>query len=94
MQVIIPLAGKGTRLRPHTHLVPTMFHRLLALPDDVKARYDVSSVLAIIHGAAPCPVPVKRRIIDALGARSRRFRAQGHSPPPSLPWRAMRPARA
>ena len=28
----------------HTHLVPTMFHRLLALPDDVKARYDTSSM--------------------------------------------------
>jgi long-chain acyl-CoA synthetase len=51
----------------HTHMVPTMFHRLLALPDDVKARYDLSSLRFIIHGAAPCPVPVKRGIIEWLG---------------------------
>ena len=51
----------------HLHLVPTMFHRLLALPDHVRDRYDVSSVLAIIHGAAPCPVPVKQGIIDWFG---------------------------
>ncbi len=51
----------------HLHLVPTMFHRLLALPDDVKARYDVSSLRAVIHGAAPCPVPVKQAIIDWFG---------------------------
>ncbi len=51
----------------HTHMVPTMFHRLLALPDDVKASADVSSVRHIIHGAAPCPVPVKRGIIEWFG---------------------------
>jgi long-chain acyl-CoA synthetase len=51
----------------HTHVVPTMFHRLLALPDDVRDRYDVSSLLAVVHGAAPCPVPVKQAIIDWLG---------------------------
>ena len=51
----------------HTHMVPTMFHRLLALPDDVKERYDHSSLRFVIHGAAPCPVPVKRRIIEWLG---------------------------
>ncbi|CAO0836246.1 Acyl-CoA synthetase OS=Streptomyces microflavus OX=1919 GN=HUT09_01030 PE=4 SV=1 [Streptomyces microflavus] len=39
----------------HTHMVPTQFHRLLALPDDVKGRYDVSSMRHAIHGAAPCP---------------------------------------
>jgi long-chain acyl-CoA synthetase len=37
----------------HTHLVPTMFHRLLALPDDVRAKYDLSSLRLILHGAAP-----------------------------------------
>jgi long-chain acyl-CoA synthetase len=51
----------------HTHMVPTMFHRLLALPPDVRERYDVSSMLAIVHGAAPCPVPVKRAIIEWFG---------------------------
>jgi long-chain acyl-CoA synthetase len=51
----------------HTHMVPTMFHRLLALPDDVKERYDHSSLRFIIHGAAPCPVPVKQRLIEWLG---------------------------
>jgi long-chain acyl-CoA synthetase len=51
----------------HTHMVPTMFHRLLALPDDVRAKYDVSSLRFVIHGAAPCPVDVKQRLIEWLG---------------------------
>ena len=51
----------------HTHMVPTMFHRLLALPADVRERYDHSSLRFIIHGAAPCPVPVKQRLIEWLG---------------------------
>lgn len=51
----------------HTHMVPTMFHRLLALPDEVRGRYDVSSLRHVMHGAAPCPVPVKRALIDWLG---------------------------
>jgi len=50
-----------------SHMVPTMFHRLLALPEDVKARYDVSSLQAVIHAAAPCPVEVKRRMIEWWG---------------------------
>jgi long-chain acyl-CoA synthetase len=51
----------------HTHMVPTMFHRLLALPDDVRARYDISSLQMVLHGAAPCPVNVKKRLMDWLG---------------------------
>ena len=51
----------------HTHIVPTMFHRLLALPDDVKARYDHSSLKSVLHGAAPCPVAVKQGMIDWWG---------------------------
>jgi long-chain acyl-CoA synthetase len=51
----------------HTHMVPTMFHRLLSLPDDVKARHDISSLTFVIHGAAPCPVDVKQRLIEWLG---------------------------
>src|SRR5262245_36061008 len=41
-------------------MVPTMFHRLLALPEDVRARADVSSLEAVSHAGAPCPVDVKR----------------------------------
>ena len=51
----------------HTHMVATMFHRLLALPDDVKARHDVSSLRVLLHGAAPTPVHVKQALIDWLG---------------------------
>jgi long-chain acyl-CoA synthetase len=51
----------------HTHVVPTMFHRLLQLPDEVRAKYDVSSLKFVLHGAAPCPVPVKQRIIEWFG---------------------------
>jgi acyl-CoA synthetase (AMP-forming)/AMP-acid ligase II len=51
----------------HCQMVPTMFSRLLKLPDDVRLRYDVSSLECIIHAAAPCPVPVKQAMIDWLG---------------------------
>jgi long-chain acyl-CoA synthetase len=50
-----------------SHMVPTQFHRLLALPDDVKARYDLSSLRHMVHAAAPCPVDVKRRMIEWWG---------------------------
>ena len=49
------------------HMVPIMFQRLLALPDEVRARYDVSSLHYVIHGAAPCPPEVKKAMIDWLG---------------------------
>ncbi|MER3452227.1 MAG: acyl-CoA synthetase [Acidimicrobiia bacterium] len=51
----------------HTHMVPTQFHRLLALPEDVKHRYDLSSLRHVIHAAAPCPVEIKRRMIEWWG---------------------------
>ncbi len=51
----------------HTHMVPTMFHRMLSLPEAVRAGSDVSSLRYVLHGAAPCPVPVKRRIIEWFG---------------------------
>src|SRR5206468_8945106 len=51
----------------HSHMVPTMFHRLLALPDDVKAKYDLSSLRHMVHAAAPCPIDVKRRMIEWWG---------------------------
>ncbi len=51
----------------HTQVVPTMFVRLLKLPADVRARYDVSSLRAVVHAAAPCPVPVKQQMIEWFG---------------------------
>jgi long-chain acyl-CoA synthetase len=51
----------------HSHMVPTMFHRLLALPDEVKKAYDLSSLRFVLHGAAPCPVAVKADLIEWLG---------------------------
>ncbi|MET9467425.1 acyl-CoA synthetase [Streptomyces sp. NPDC006544] len=51
----------------HTHMVPTQFHRLLALPQHTKDAYDVSSMRHAIHGAAPCPDHVKRAMIEWWG---------------------------
>jgi long-chain acyl-CoA synthetase len=51
----------------HSHMVPTMFHRLLSLPDEVRAAADTSSLRMVIHGAAPCPVSVKKAIIEWWG---------------------------
>ena len=48
-------------------MVPTMFVRLLALPEDVRERYDISSLRWVVHGAAPCAPDVKRAMIDWLG---------------------------
>ncbi len=47
--------------------VPTMFVRMLKLPDEVRLKYDVSSMKSAIHAAAPCPVDVKRRMIEWWG---------------------------
>jgi len=47
--------------------VPTMFIRMLKLDDEVRAGYDVSSLTLAIHAAAPCPVEVKRKMIDWWG---------------------------
>jgi long-chain acyl-CoA synthetase len=51
----------------HMHVVPTMFSRLLKLPEEVRAKYDVSSLRWVIHGAAPCPPEIKKRMIDWWG---------------------------
>lgn len=51
----------------HTHMVPTMFHRLLSLPENIRRRYDLSTLGFIVHGAAPCPVPLKHALMDWLG---------------------------
>jgi len=51
----------------HAHMVPTMFQRLLALPQEVRAAHDLSSLRFVVHGAAPCQPEVKRAMIDWFG---------------------------
>jgi len=53
----------------NVHLVPTQMIRLLELPDDVRAGFDGSSLVQIIHGAAPCSPSVKRRMIEWVGPK-------------------------
>jgi long-chain acyl-CoA synthetase len=49
------------------YMVPTQFVRLLRLPPEVRARYDVSSLEVIVHSAAPCPIDVKQQMMDWWG---------------------------
>ena len=51
----------------HAQFVPTMFVRMLKLPDAVRESYDVSSLECVIHAAAPCPVDVKHRMMKWFG---------------------------
>ena len=51
----------------HTQLVPTMFSRMLKLPEAVRKRYDLSSLTIAVHAAAPCPVQVKEQMIQWWG---------------------------
>jgi fatty-acyl-CoA synthase len=51
----------------HSQLVPTMFVRLLQLPREVRECYDLSSLRIALHSAAPCPVDIKRRMLDWWG---------------------------
>ncbi len=51
----------------HAYAVATMFVRLLRLPEDVRRRYDVSTLEVVVHGAAPTPPEVKRRMIEWFG---------------------------
>jgi long-chain acyl-CoA synthetase len=50
-----------------THLVPTHFHRLLRIPEAQRPRHDTSSLRVVLHGAAPCPVEVKLRMLEWFG---------------------------
>jgi len=50
--------------------VPTMMHRIWALPDETKAKYDISSLDAVMHIAAPCPPWLKQAWIDWVGAET------------------------
>lgn len=51
----------------HATFVPTHFVRLLKLPADIRKRYDLSTLKAVVHAAAPCPVPVKQAMIAWWG---------------------------
>ena len=50
-----------------THMVPTQFHRLLQLPEETRGQYDLSSLRNVLHAAAPCPVDVKRSMLEWWG---------------------------
>lgn len=51
----------------HTQLVPTMFSRMLKLPEEDRHRYDLSSLEIAVHAAAPCPAQVKEQMIEWWG---------------------------
>jgi long-chain acyl-CoA synthetase len=51
----------------HTQVVPTMFVRMLKLPEEQRAAADLSSLRFCLHAAAPCPVPVKQAMLDWWG---------------------------
>jgi long-chain acyl-CoA synthetase len=51
----------------HCQMVPTMFSRLLKLPEEERAAADLSSLEVVLHAAAPCPVPIKEQIIEWFG---------------------------
>ncbi|MEE2729791.1 MAG: AMP-binding protein [Pseudomonadota bacterium] len=51
----------------HGFFVPTMFHRLLQLPEAVRSQYDTGSLKFVLHSAAPCPVPIKQAMLDWWG---------------------------
>jgi long-chain acyl-CoA synthetase len=68
----------------HLWLVPTMFHRMLSLPDAVRGAYDMSSLEWIIHGAAPCPAPIKQGMLRWLGPVVREFYGTTETGPATL----------
>ncbi len=51
----------------HGQFVPTHFTRMLKLPDEVRSRHDLSSLKAVVHAAAPCPIPVKLAMMEWWG---------------------------
>lgn len=51
----------------HAQWVPTHFIRMLKLPPEVRSRYDLSSLRAVFHAAAPCPIPVKQQMLEWWG---------------------------
>ena len=69
------LAAIETHKITDSQWVPTHFVRMLKLPPEVRARYDVSSLKCAVHAAAPCPVPVKRAMIEWWGPVLREYYA-------------------
>ncbi|HYD08852.1 MAG TPA: acyl-CoA synthetase [Acidimicrobiales bacterium] len=57
----------------HSQWVPTMFIRMLKLPEAVRTKYDLSSMTTPFHGAAPCPVPVKEQMLEWWGPSIREY---------------------
>jgi long-chain acyl-CoA synthetase len=51
----------------HTQLVPTMFSRMLKLPEETRTQFDLSSLETAVHAAAPCPIQVKEQMIEWWG---------------------------
>ncbi len=51
----------------HSQWVPSMFVRMFKLPEEIRRKHDVSSLRVAIHAAAPCPIPVKEKMIDWWG---------------------------
>ena len=51
----------------HSQWVPTMFHRLLHLPDETRKKYSLNSQQVAVHAAAPCPIPTKQAMIEWWG---------------------------
>jgi long-chain acyl-CoA synthetase len=51
----------------HAQFVPTMFVRMLRLPEGQRTRYDLSSLRYVVHAAAPCPIAVKRQMLEWWG---------------------------
>ncbi len=61
-------AGRHRAIRvTSAQWVPTHFVRMLKLPTEIRARYDLSSLKSVFHAAAPCPVPVKEQMIAWWG---------------------------
>ena len=50
-----------------SHMVPTQLHRMLGLSEEVRGKYDMSSLRTMIHAAAPCPVEIKQRMMKWWG---------------------------
>jgi long-chain acyl-CoA synthetase len=78
----------------HSQLVPTMFSRMLKLPEAARRRYDLSSLQIAVHAAAPCPEQIKARMIDWWGPIIHEYygatEAMGFTACNSVEWLAHR----
>ena len=66
----------------HLHMVPTMFVRLLKLPDEVRSKYDLSSLEFVVHAAAPCPPDIKLQMIKWWGLIINEYYGSTETGPP------------